>query len=322
MVSVVVCQLKTFGTGTGARHGGAAEVSVSRHVGLLLMSAVESVRKFLARKRKQLSNSDPIQFDEKGYPKARAKKASQDGLIIDEQGKPRVRLTPPSTKYWDRRKAAPWYVLTLSLAKMHAPNALTALDVGAADPGYLARLDWIPTKIGLDLHSSEGQRAVWRKARGVNLIVGDFLKVEFAAPFDLVVCNQVVEHLPHGFVEQFVRKMMATARILIVSTTLDLPAGTIDGHIQDPISESEFRSWFDSPHGQIIDFRRGRGGNPDANFTLPNKKLGRSACHPYFFDTKNNQCRVPAWNQAVVWKRTNFTYPKAKAPGRYPWNEG
>ena len=309
-MGMCVGQPKTLQTATGARDGAAPEVS--RYVGLPLMSAVASVRKFLARKRKSLSG-ETIEFDEKGYPKARSARA-KDGLIIDEQGKPRVRLTPPSTKYWDRRKAAPWYVLTLSLAKMHAPNALTALDVGAADPGYLARLDWIPTKIGLDLHSSEGQRAVWRKARGVNLIVGDFLKVEFAAPFDLVVCNQVVEHLPHGFVEQFVRKMMATARILIVSTTLDLPAGTIDGHIQDPISESEFRSWFDSPHGQIIDFRRGRGGNPDANFTLPNKKLGRSACHPYFFDTKNNQCRVPAWNQAVVWKRTNFTYSRRRRP--------
>jgi len=68
----------------------------------------------------------------------------------------------------------------------------------------------------------------------------------------LVLCTQVVEHLPDGIVGKFVQKMAQQAKVLIVSTTYEMPEGTIEGHIQDPISEEEFRSWFEnSPDGSL-----------------------------------------------------------------------
>ena len=147
--------------------------------------------------------------------------------------------------------------------------------------------------MAIDVQASEEQRDVWRRARGVNMIVASFLDIQFAAPFDLVVCNQVLEHLPHGLLEAFVRKLMSSARVLIASTTLDMPAGTISGHVQDPISEREFRGWFlnqtaHAPPGAIVDYRTRRGGNPAANYTLPNTRLRK---------------RVAAWHQVVVWRR-------------------
>ena len=71
------------------------------------------------------------------------------------------------------------------------------------------------------------------------------MALKLGTRFDLVICNQVVEHLPDSLVDKFVAKLAAhTERTLIVSTTFELEQGAIKGHVQDPISEAEFRSWF------------------------------------------------------------------------------
>lgn len=223
----------------------------------------------------------------------------KEGLTIGADGKPTITLIPPKTPYWARRQRTGLYAKVLvPLARQYAGSALTVLDVGAYDPGFLSSLSWIPTKLGIDLQASPAQTAVWKQAKGVNLLIGDFDKFRFAAPFDLVTSNQVVEHLPHGKLEPFIRKLMLNARVLIVSTTLNLPADTITGHVQDPISEQEFRGWFrhqcingtvTGTRGEIVAYRVVPGGNPNANNTLPNARLGR---------------RVAALNQVIVWRRT------------------
>ena len=43
----------------------------------------------------------------------------------------------------------------LPLARLYARDALSVLDVGASDPGYLSRLDWIPTKVAVDAKVDE-----------------------------------------------------------------------------------------------------------------------------------------------------------------------
>ena len=42
----------------------------------------------------------------------------------------------------------------------------------------------------------------------------------------------------------FIAKLLQLGRGLIVSTTYEVAAGTIDGHVQDPISLEKFQSWF------------------------------------------------------------------------------
>jgi hypothetical protein len=60
--------------------------------------------------------------------------------------------------------------------------------------------------------------------------------------------------------------MMRTSRVLIVSTTYMLPNGAIYGHVQDPISELKFRSWFASGKGSIVYYWNGEVGK---NATAP-----------------------------------------------------
>ena len=134
------------------------------------------------------------------------------------------------------------YTLMVKLARKHSPNALTALDVGAYESPLLSRLDWIPTKVATDI---QARPQVWNHIQGIAFVQSDFMKLQLGTRFDLVICNQVVEHLPDSLVGAFVRKLAShTQETLIITTTHELEAGAIKGHVQDPISEAEFRSWF------------------------------------------------------------------------------
>ena len=146
------------------------------------------------------------------------------------------------------RKNHQLYHLTIELAREHAPHALTVLDVGAYESPLISRMDWIPTKVATDILNHP---QVWEDLRGIAFIQGDFLTLKFGTKFDLVICNQVVEHLPDSVVGKFVQKLMEISRVLIVSTTYEMPQGTIQGHIQDPISEAEFCSWFEGTNETI-----------------------------------------------------------------------
>ena len=202
------------------------------------------------------------------------------------------------------------------LSRTYAGGAFSVLDVGAYDPGFITSFDWIPTKVVVDIESWDDSnfvqdaavhRRVWAQTRGVAFVVGDFTQLKWGTRFDLVFCNQVVEHLPHGVVELFVEQLMRVARVLIVTTTADLPKGTLRGHVQDPIPRSEFESWFeDRPgnathapvRGRIVEYLRVPGGNPNNNYTLPNALLGR---------------RVPAFQHIVVWKKARAQKQHAHA---------
>ena len=112
--------------------------------------------------------------------------------------------------------------------------------------------------------------------------------------YDLVICSQVVEHLREGFVQNFTRKLMSIAKTLVVATTFNVPEGTIPhswtndtsdcdstgclGHVQDPISESEFHSWFSSEQGRVVAYENEQ--NDHGVLTLLNRRLGRRVAVP------------------------------------------
>eukprot|EP00320_Phaeocystis_rex_P003881 CAMPEP_0119095366 /NCGR_PEP_ID=MMETSP1178-20130426/169245_1 /TAXON_ID=33656 /ORGANISM="unid sp, Strain CCMP2000" /LENGTH=275 /DNA_ID=CAMNT_0007079165 /DNA_START=72 /DNA_END=899 /DNA_ORIENTATION=+ len=232
-----------------------------------------------------------------------------EGLAATRQGC-RVALHPPMTPYWRPRHNRYAKSRLVKLIRKHGADALTALDVGAYDPGLLAMLDWIPTKVATDkVHSAkqwvEEQLPVWKRTRGIAFIKGDLVDLDFAGlRYDLVICSQVVEHLHESFVRNFTRKLMSIAKVLIVATTFNVPDGTIPhltsspndttsdcdltgclGHVQDPISEAEFRSWFVSEQGRVVAYET---EEHDRNvLTLFNKRVG---------------VRVPVPVQVLVWK--------------------
>ena len=206
-------------------------------------------------------------------------------------------LKPPLTNYMMKGHPPRYKNIRSStfweLLEKYSTGALTVLDVGAHDPYVLSQLTWVPTKVALDLQYGGNQLPVWQKARGMIFLQSDIFKTGFRGrQFDIVTCTQVVEHIPNGTVTHFVRRMMQLAKTLIVTTTFELPYGVIHGHVQDPISQEKFRSWFDHPDvpGRIVHYAH---NNPDANPATRNT-IGSQ--------TKGDTRRYEALQQVVVWQ--------------------
>ena len=132
------------------------------------------------------------------------------------------------------------YRLCAVMARGMFGNARSAIDVGSYIGGLLCEFDWIEDRVASDINSKVAPH--WSHVTDVKFVAGDAFEIEFPEPFDLVISNQTVEHLDRP--AEFIEKLMSLGRGLIVSTTYEVPAGTIDGHVQDPISFEKFSSWF------------------------------------------------------------------------------
>jgi len=139
-----------------------------------------------------------------------------------------------SAAYWEERKRFTYYQEVLRLARKHAPGAAAALDVGGADCEYMGWFDWIREKWVVD------SRPGW-VPEGVRQVCIDFMSY-LCEDFDLVLCLQVLEHLPKP--EPFARKLLTTGKTVIVSVPYKWARGQEPQHVQDPVDESMLRSWF------------------------------------------------------------------------------
>lgn len=161
-----------------------------------------------------------------------------DSSVISKQ-----RFPTDINGYWEARSNHDLYRLMVALARALFQDARSAIDVGCYTSGVICEMGWIETRIASDLQT--GLAANWAEVPGVRFVGGDAFTLEFPeAPFDLVISNQTIEHLqdPVGFVA----KLLRLGRGLILSTTYEVEAGLIDGHLQDPISLEKFQSWFGS----------------------------------------------------------------------------
>lgn len=143
-------------------------------------------------------------------------------------------------EYWNKRYKHDLYRLTVSLASAIFRDARSAIDVGSYTSGMICELEWIPRRVATDIQTSLVEK--WADVPGVEFVAGDAFAIDFAEPFDLVISNQTVEHLDRP--EQFINKLLSIGRGLIVSTTYEVPAGSIYGHLQDPINLEKFKAWF------------------------------------------------------------------------------
>src|SRR5262245_51157936 len=69
----------------------------------------------------------------------------------------------------------------------------------------------------------------------------DFMAYQPAERFDLVICLQVLEHLPEAAL--FARKLVETVRTIIVSVPYKWPKGKCRWHLQDPVDETKLDGW-------------------------------------------------------------------------------
>lgn len=136
--------------------------------------------------------------------------------------------------YWDSRRHLRYYREAVRLAREHVPGGGRVLDVGAHEAELLRELDWFERRVALDV------RYVMPRS-GVETVVGDFRDYRPDGDFDLVLCLQVLEHLPDP--SAFARKVLATGRTAIVSVPYRWPADARDSHRHDPVDEAKLRAW-------------------------------------------------------------------------------
>lgn len=142
---------------------------------------------------------------------------------------------PERKKYWKSRKAALYYQAVYQVVSAVEVDAKSILDVGSADTDYINWFDWIPQRTQLNL----GFRS--KTPEGVERIATDFLQWSPAQKYDLVLCLQVLEHVPE--VEAFCDRLKAVARRLVVSVPYKWSEGGHKDHVHDPVDEKKLQSW-------------------------------------------------------------------------------
>ena len=227
-------------------------------------------------------------------------------------------MVPPTNEYWRGRSHLPLYSrhgIVQTLARAHAADALTMLDVGSFVPNAIASFDWIPNKVATDVqvHKSAG----WQAVRGLSFVRGDFLELQFATRFDLVTCTQVLEHLSDDRARAFVRKLQRETRpaggLLLVSVPFEMPSTWIPckaakkarrfrgvpdsctGHLQDPLSAAEFASWFNQSEAR-------RKRQPVTGAVVAHV-ISRGKAGVPRLSTWANGTRIAANYQVIAWRR-------------------
>lgn len=140
--------------------------------------------------------------------------------------------------YWDRRKNLRYYQEVVRLAKKHAANAQSVIDVGSHISLVLDSLTWIPERTAID-------KNVMPRAKGARNLREDFLSYEPPMAFDLSICLQVLEHVVDP--TEFTRRLFKISEVTIVSVPYKWAPGTLDQHLHDPVDEEKLSSWAGRP---------------------------------------------------------------------------
>lgn len=165
--------------------------------------------------------------------------------------------------YMKRRSNLDYYKAIVRLAQHYAPDAKTVIDVGAPWP-FVTAFDWIPEKTMLNDRYPDGI-----SAPGTTFIQTDFYKFEPEKKYDLVICNQVMEHVDYP--QHFAMKLLSIGKVrrdafvgsllfavllqaqseypifiqvVIASVPYKWPAAHSFGHKQHLIEIRTFLNWF------------------------------------------------------------------------------
>lgn len=138
--------------------------------------------------------------------------------------------------YWDQRKHWLYHQVAMGMVKAeHSRNPCRSiLDVGGRDCEYLLACD-IPQKTRLDIEKQV-------PLTGVRDLKSDFNISVFNDTFDVVVCLEVLEHIPHA--RWFSQRLLRLAtRLVVISVPFCWPKGDEVSHVHDPIDLDKLLSW-------------------------------------------------------------------------------
>lgn len=171
---------------------------------------------------------------------------AQMGLDVDHMPIAGSRRPVDDRGYWSSRKNDRIYLMTVLFSHFFCRRKRSVADVGCHCSPLVLMLPGFERRYAID--PSDISKPLWSGVDGAEYI-NDYLRnVDIALltggddKFDLIICNQVIEHLHEP--ASFASELCERARRLIVSTTFETPAGLIEGHVQDPISLEKFESWF------------------------------------------------------------------------------
>lgn len=146
--------------------------------------------------------------------------------------------------YWRRRAKDRYYDEVYRLAEQQAVAGGSVLDVGALEARMLTRLSKFRRRVALD-------RGKIAPQEGVETIRANFFEWTPTEQFDLVLCLQVLEHIPDA--KTFAHRLFAAGRTVIISVPYRWPRGKCEGHVHDPVDEEKLRSWTDrDPTFQVV----------------------------------------------------------------------
>ena len=140
--------------------------------------------------------------------------------------------------YFEERKHSPYYKYVRTLLGILSYNADSVCDVGSNGTDMIS---WLPCKekVSIDLRNP-------LRAEGIQSIKADFITYDFSRKFDIVTCFQVLEHIDDEHVKLFANRLLETAEnLLIVSVPYLWAKGACKYHLQDPVDQIKFASWFD-----------------------------------------------------------------------------
>ncbi len=141
--------------------------------------------------------------------------------------------------YWQGRKDLSYYRAVEQFAREYCPDGKTLLDVGGG-VGLGCRY--------LERFSQYGRTSVEKPSNGcslegVQVIHDSFLEWEPQKQYDLVLCLQVLEHIPDA--SRFARKLFKCGPVVIVSVPYQWKAGSCRYHVHDPVDDAKLKSWTD-----------------------------------------------------------------------------
>ncbi len=139
--------------------------------------------------------------------------------------------------YWEGRKDLQYYRTVREFAEKYCPDGKTLLDVGGGVGLGCRYLEWFD---GFDRTSVETPTEGCT-LDGVRVIYSDFMDWEPDRKYDLVLCLQVLEHIPDPTL--FARKLFNCGHVVILSVPYRWEAGTCNEHIHDPVDEEKLREW-------------------------------------------------------------------------------
>ena len=144
-----------------------------------------------------------------------------------------------------------YYDSLFFIALQYGGDAISAVEVGCASDPFLQYLDWIDKRTCVapyfvDYGENNDQKNDGDNAASkIEKVTADFMEYKLPnadTKFDLLLCSQVLEHVPNP--KPFLKKLLSTAKTCIISIPFNWkPCGQSCNHITDNITYEMVLKW-------------------------------------------------------------------------------